>query len=273
MNSITFNIPAHLVSKYRGRQVVVRSSDPTEIAQQFVDSDWGDVKYVQLLSADCDPETLSAIATAPISLDVVMSDPDREYPLLYNFAKLRDRHAVRVTISVRPGFLKAVKLAASLHFAVKLEVGQPDETQIAELAEVLELYLHRSGISQPIEFFHTLFLSSFNGSSVSLWDVQEEDPDYFCFVSDNGRETISPRFAGVEPVNAVGERVGNEGRQESTLECYTCEFFSTCRGYFKWPDSGYDCAGVKSLFKTIESAAAQLNQDVKAAAASGGPQI
>jgi len=270
MNSVTYNVPVHLVPKYRGRRIIVRSSEPAEIAQQFADGDWDDVEYVQLLSAGIEPDTLSALATVPVPLDIVISNPDSEFPLLYNFAKLRDRHDVRVTIPVAPGFVKAVKLAASLHFAVKLDVGQPDKTQVAELAEVLDLYLHRSGISQPIEFFHTLFLSRFGGRPASLWEVQEEDPEYFRFVSDDGRESISHRFGGAAPVNASGECAEPEGLEDSAQECSACEYLSTCRGYFKWPDSSYDCDGVKSLFKTIDSAAMQLNEDVLAAAASGG---
>src|SRR5215203_2126327 len=143
MNSITYNVPAHLVPNYRDRQIIVRSADPSEIAQQFADSDWAKVKYVQLLSAGVESETLSVIATAGVPIDIVISDPEPEFPLLYNFAKLRDRNAIRITIPVKPGFAKAVNLAAALHFAVKLDVGQPDQNQIADLADILDLYLHR----------------------------------------------------------------------------------------------------------------------------------
>lgn len=270
MSFVTYNVPAHLVPKYRGRQIVVRLTDLAEIADNLAGQDLNDVQYVQLLTAGGEVESLAGLANAQVPLDIVLTDPASEFPILYNFAKLRDRHVLRVTIPVKPGFAKAVKLAASLHFAVKLDVGQPDSEQIAELAEVLDLYLHRSGVSQPVEFFHTLFLSRFEQKPASLWSIQEEDPEYFCFVGDDGREMLSMRFAGVDPVNATGETTGTENLKNSAHECDTCEFLGTCRGYFKWPDSSYDCVGVKSLFKTIDSAAAQLGEDVLAAAATQG---
>ena len=80
-----------------------------------------------------------------LPVDVLMQNPAGEYPLLYNFSKLLDKHPIRISIPVKNEFVKAVRLALSLSFSVKLEVGQPDASLIAEMAEVLDLYLHRFG--------------------------------------------------------------------------------------------------------------------------------
>lgn len=75
-----------------------------------------------------------------------------------------------------PGFGKVVKLALSLDFAVKLEGSEPTPALGEELLMVASDYLHRSSVSVPVEFIHSLFLAFFRQEPVSLWAVQEEDP-------------------------------------------------------------------------------------------------
>ena len=136
---------------------------------------------------------------------------------------------------------------------------------IEEMSQVLDMYLHRSGISQPIEYFHSLFLSSYRQEPTSLWMIQEDDPDHFRFISDEGEETVSPRFAGSDPAS----RTPSNG----SSDCSACEFETRCGGYFKWPDADYNCRGVKILFATIEAAAEELRGDVASMiAVQGGPQ-
>lgn len=274
MNSITYNIPAHLILGYSGRKTIVRSHYPAEIVQHLAGQNLENVQYVQLLTVDLDAEaqTLLSNWAIRVALDLVIRNPETEFPLLYNFSKLIDRHPIRVTIPVKPGFVKAVKLALALHFAVKLDVGQPDEALIEEMSEVLDLYLHRSGVSQPVEFFHSLFVSSYKQDPTSVWIVQEEDPEYFCFVTDDGSETFSKRFAGCDPTNASGgtTRINDLTDSATPHECDTCKFLPTCRGYFKWPDSSFSCNGVKSIFSAIDSAAEELRENVAAASAQGG---
>jgi hypothetical protein len=61
-----------------------------------------------------------------------------------------------------PGFGNVVKLAVSLNCAVKIEGGQPDESLVAELQRLARFYLHQSTVSEPIEFFHSLFLAMYH---------------------------------------------------------------------------------------------------------------
>jgi len=49
-------------------------------------------------------------------------------------------------------------------------------------------------------------------------------------------------------------------------ECGECPFFTPCRGYFQWPGRDYDCAGVKTLFHTLQQAADELRRDLAAVA-------
>jgi len=114
-----------------------------------------------------------------------------------------------------------------LGFAVKLDVGQPEGREIEEMAEILELYLHRANVTQPIDYFHSVFLSLFRMEPVSLWLIQEEDPEHYSFV---GPETVENTSARTALIRADG----NEGvaAPDTLLFCCSgCEFKDTCRSY------------------------------------------
>jgi sulfatase maturation enzyme AslB (radical SAM superfamily) len=51
---------------------------------------------------------------------------------------------------------------------------------------------------------------------------------------------------------------------ERRAECATCPWLQVCRGYFKWPDPGYSCRGVKQLFSIIEAAASEIGRELDA---------
>lgn len=261
MNSIIYNIPAEQASRYRGRRVTVRGAKPAAIAELLSEELQDDVVSVQLLSANADPEELSRLAGwgRGIPFDIVLTDPGVEFPLLYNFSRLLDKHPIRASIPVKAGFAKAVRLALALKFAVKLDIGQPDAPAVDELTDVLNLYLHQPDVAQPLEYFHSVFLSFYDREPFDLWRIQEEDPEYFSFVSEDGIQTCSSRFGGVDPATA--------DRTNGSRDCASCEFFESCRGYFKWPDSSYNCDGVRSIFSGLEAEASELRRHVASFAA------
>lgn len=273
MDALIYNIPAHLVDSYRGRRVVVRAHDPAELATSISKLNEDDVLYAQLLSLDVDVAPLADWQQS-VPLDLVMMRPADEFPLLYRFSPLLDKHQIRVSIPVSAGFANAVRLSLALHFSVKLEVGQPDWELIEELEKVLELYLHRATVSEPVEYFHSTFLSFFHQQPASLWFIQEEDPEQIRFVSDDGEENVTKRLAGwagnpIVSDGATFQRQNGNGRRQvkrqattEKIECDTCEFFDRCGGYFKWPNRDFGCEGVKGLFATLRAAAAELRTDL-----------
>jgi hypothetical protein len=272
MDPLTYNVPAARLTDFRGRRLVLRSHDPGEIVACLSEEDMQNVAYVQLLSLDADVDDLIAWGEN-VPIDVVLRDPAAEFPLLYRFARLLETHPVRVSIPVVTGFSKAVKLAVSLNLAVKLEmVRQPDPGLVEELASVLDLYLHRTTVSQPVEWVHSLFLSFYSGQPTTLWSVQEEDPAQVRYVTEEGEETISPRFADLPLPHRPDAFVAEYQREllAANGECARCEFFEPCGGYFKWPDRAYSCDGVRSLFRTLRDASVELQQDVEAALAAQG---
>ena len=69
------------------------------------------------------------------------------------YAKWVDNRPVRIAIPVEEDFEKAIKLALSLQFAVKLDMNQPDSTLIQQLSALVDDYPHRPTVAQPVEFF------------------------------------------------------------------------------------------------------------------------
>jgi hypothetical protein len=265
MDPYISNIPAALVNAYQGRRVIVRSHDPVELAAALAETNPENLYCLQLLSLDADIGALLRGETS-VHLDLVMSSTHLNYPQLYNLAPLNTKHPVRVTIPVVPGFTRAVRLASSLNFAVKLAVTQPDPDLIQEMSEVLAYYLHHSTVSQPIEFFHSLLMAFMEEGPLNLWAIQEENPALFRYITDQGEETICPRLVGAD----VGQKppffietfiiklLVEKG------ECATCELLNNCYGYFKWPRKDYTCEGVRALLKTVKKAAHDLRQDMAA---------
>jgi hypothetical protein len=264
MKMVVHNIPVNLVPAYRGREVVVRTHDPAALVKALPESDLGNVVGVQLLSLLAEVDALADWGYA-VPVELVMRDPVTEFALLYRHAKLLDKHPVRASIPVVPGLSKAIRIATSLQFAVKLELGQPEPTAIGEMLAVLDLYLHQASVSQPVEFFHTTLVSFFDRNPVTLWDVQEEDPAYVRYVTDEGKERIARRMAGASEPREFESFVANlQGELlAENSECSRCEFFDYCGGYFKWPRKDYGCEGVKRVFRDLKDAAIELEHDLE----------
>jgi hypothetical protein len=260
---MVYNIPVILVEAYHGRRLIVRSQHPSELVERLSEKDLENLSYIQLFSLTVETDPLTRWGEG-IPVELVMQDPKTEFPLLYKHAKLFDTHPIRVAIPVAPGFSKAVKLAVPLNFAVKLEVTQPDSALMEEMSQVLSFYLHHSTASEPIEYFHSLLLAFYHQNPVTLWTIQEEDPAYIRYITDQGEETLPPRLAGTNvryDLDSFLEAFKKELLAEKG-ECYECEFFENCGGYFKWPQKAFSCEGVKTLFRTLKEAAGELRKDL-----------
>ncbi|MGE0126598.1 MAG: hypothetical protein AB7U82_00725 [Blastocatellales bacterium] len=267
MNSIAYNIPVSLVEAYRGRKMIVRARDSSELVRALPDRELGDLLYVQLLSLSADVDALANWGFA-VPVDVALRDPATEFPKLYRHAKLLDKHPVRVSMPVAPGFSNAVKVATALNFAVRLEPAQPalEAPEVMnEMFEVLSFSIHHQSVRQPVEYFHSVLLSFFEQQAITLWAIQEEDPTLVRYVTDDGAETISPRFANLAD-GEIASFVTEFQRELLTekTECRECEFWGICGGYFKWPRREFDCGGVKAIFQTLREAAGELREDIEA---------
>jgi len=180
---------------------------------------------VEGLLDDPDVWALAAQGQGGMPLDVVVAQPLRDFSSLYRLADVRLVRPVGVTLLAVPGFLKALRMAASLQLPVRVLPGQPDAAGLASLREALEFYLHDTRVEAPVEFFHSV-LATFSGFEMgTLWDMLEEAP---------------------LPALPV---------------CAGCRYASVCSGYFKYPLPDYDCAGVIELFDTLVAVAEEMNRE------------
>jgi hypothetical protein len=210
---------------------------------------------VEGLLGDFEVWALAAEDTGEIPLDVILVEPAQEFSNLYRLVDVRAGRDVRVTIPAKSGFLKAVRLAASLGLPVRLLPGQPAAEVLDELQEALGFYLHDPMVEAPIEFFHSALAWLRGAPTGSLWQVLEEDPAIYqrdCSGTSASKITPSRDFVSLflEELTAVG------------AECATCPWQQFCCGYFKWPDASYSCAGVKLLFSNLHAAAAEIEEDL-----------
>lgn len=265
MDPIVYHIPVSMVKEYSGRNLIVRSHDPSAIVGALSMEDQPRVSYVQVLSLRSNLKPLTHWGHS-IPVDLVIEDPDIDLPLLYDCSSLCNTHPVRVTVPVVPRFTKVVKLAVALNFAVKMEVSQPGPHLCQELTQVAHSYLHQTTVAQPIEYFHSVFVAFYGGKPANLWAIQEEDPSLIRYITDEGEESLSKRFAGYQSGEEVPSFLTNFRATLTTeeAECCSCEFLSTCSGYFKWPQRDYRCDGVKTLFRMLRDAAKELREDLAA---------
>jgi len=264
MTDLVLNIPVEAVSHYVGQKVIVRAANADLLTEMLPRPDLDYLVAVQLLSLDSKPDRLENWGYS-VPVELMLHNPSEEYALLYRFAKLLDQHPVRVSIPVVAGFGRAVRVAASLRFAVKLEIGQIEGIVVDELLQALDLYLHQSKLTQPIEFFHSTLEAFYHQQPTELWDIQWENPARVLYITDDRTVTVARRSGGLvlttDPAAFVDDLKTDS--LASRGECLNCEYFDYCGSYFKWPHKYYDCADVKVVFKTIEDAAMELGRDVE----------
>jgi hypothetical protein len=201
-----------------------------------------------------------------IALDVIMQNPAAEFSRLYRLVDASHSRSIGISIPVRTGFLKALKLAVSIGLPVRLLPGQPEAVALTELDEALSLYLFDPMLETPIEFFHSV-LSHFHGHpSGDLWTMLQEDPAVFPRYEESGR-VLMPRttvvFSEMDVVDTPAGFVERHVRHllDSGAECTLCPWLGVCQGYFKWPDTNYSCAeGVMPLFERLKETAEEMRE-------------
>ncbi|GKT10301.1 hypothetical protein [Desulforhabdus sp. TSK] len=270
MDSLVYNIPLSMVAAYRGRRLIVRAHNPAEVPESLTGEDLQGVACLQVVSSDVDLHPLMRWG-AGVPLDLVVQEPERDLPMLYHWSPLLDSHPVRITVPVVSGFSKVAKLAAALNFAVKLHADQPDPARVAEMLSLLHAYLHETTMSQPIEYFQSMFLAFYREDTVTLWSIQEEDPAFIRYLGADGKERLARGEGmaklGDDPASFVPELKRELESREAM--CSRCEFFHHCVGYFQVPHGGYDCKEIKAVFRTLKEAADELRGDLASFPARG----
>ncbi|TVQ94171.1 MAG: hypothetical protein EA400_01595 [Chromatiaceae bacterium] len=248
-------VPAALFARFSGQPTILSTSDPAAPPALFGTDPPADLSFIQLNGLTGDMAPLAHWGNG-VPLDLVMSDPLAELPFLYRCADLLARHPVRITIAFRPGLGRAVKLALSLGFAVRLHGHQPTTEALAEARQALADYLHNPTVAQPVEPFHSLLISFLHATPVQLWSLLERDPARVREIDERGEPAPGQGPTSVAAFRAALLAAGGE--------CCDCRYLSRCDGYFKWPRGDYACTGVKRLLGDIEAAASALQADLDA---------
>lgn len=219
---------------------------------------------VEGMLGDQEAWTEAAHSDSNIPLDVVVSDPALEFSHLYRLVDACAGRAIRVTMPAAPGLTKAIRLAAALRLPVRVLPGQPSPQALEELRDALQFYLHEPMVDAPVEFFHSVLATMCDWDAGSLWTILEEDPDAFRHYDADGRarvpRTINPDWSEVTSSGFVENHLSRLIAQSA--ECATCPWQRPCSGYFKWPDPGYPCEGVKQLFFSIQTAGNEIRKDM-----------
>jgi len=258
---LIYNVPATLAHSYADRNIIIRSPDSETLAE--IVSGWtGDNLHgIQLLGLSGQAEPLRNLVR-PVPVEIVLHEQMDEYGLLYAFHDLGEAHPICANLTVTPGFQKAVKVAVSLGFAVRLQVTQPDRDLVEEMKSVLEYYLHQTTVDQPVQFFHGLLVALYDESAENLWNIQCEDPSLDRYVTATGEVVLSRRLDFLAMPD--GESTFLDDLRLELLtergECSTCSFFTNCIGYFKFPDRKYSCTYVKELLTILKEAGSELRQ-------------
>jgi hypothetical protein len=245
--------------------VVVRSRD--ELHRWLGDCPPA-LQWIQVEGLLGDPEvwSLAAQGADEVPLDVILSAPGSEFADLYRLVDVRSVRDVRVSMPATSGFLKALRLAASLGFPVRLLPGQPSADAVKELEEAVKLYLHDPMVDAPIEFFHSALAWMRGAPTGSLWRVLEQDPAvYQRRGAQRSRQASEASSEGGFPRDFVP--VFLAGLIQREAECAACPWQGFCQGYFKWPDPEYSCADVKRLFFRLRAAAEEIEKDLSTYAA------
>ena len=253
-------LPAGLAGRTEHDAFVAVIRDADSLAH-WVAEDNAALQWLEVhgLLDDLDVWRSAARVESEIPIDVVMGDPGREFARLYHLADVRNVRPVRITIPVRPGFLKALRLAASLQLPVRLMPGQPTAEVRDELLEALEFYLRDPMVEAPVEYFHSALVSMQTGEPGSLWSALEEDPAVYLRLDDQGKPEPLPREPGGTPADFVHNHVASV---TNTGECRNCPWLGFCGGYFKQPNPEYSCDGVIRVFEVLHQAAEELRKDL-----------
>ena len=234
-DSIVYNVPAAMVDAHRGRNLIVRSRDPAELVHRLAAHGPEGVAYLQVLGTGGDVEELLRCED-PVPVDLVLEDPVVDLPRLYRYSPLLADRPVRVSVPRDDRVRQGGEAGPLLEFRGEtgaFPAGAGTDGRPCSWSRTINL--HQSTVAQPVEYFHTVFAAFCRCEPVSLWAVQEEDPCLNRFVTDQGAETISRRFARADlkpdPVSFLDAFI--EGLLSEQHECHACRFFEICLGHFK----------------------------------------
>jgi hypothetical protein len=250
-----FSVPVGLAHTHPTGPIVLRVKEPAEVSK--LDG----VALDRVVWLEVPLRLAEQLWPAGAPLDVVLEDPEGEAAGLYTLSRIRYDHPIRVTIPGLPGMARAARIAMALGLPVRLMTQQPSPQVLAGLDEVLNIYLHDSQTSAPVEFLQAALAWWLHGDAPPPWVALEIDPDWYPRAGDNS----FPPVGAWPPQEREFVSRWIARLVEAGAECAACHFRDWCQGFFKWPDTSYSCDGVKRLLVHLEESAAQIARDLEEA--------
>lgn len=263
-----YSVPMNQMESFKERKMIVRSEDLNDLAYRVQTFKPAHLEGIRIRISDMN-EDFSSLVDLQKPIEIVIRSPGTEFPLLYRYLDLSQSLPVQVIVPMEtPGFTTAVKVALSLGFPVRLQLGQPDGGLLEELTGLLDFYLHSAMATAPVDFFHSLFVSLYHGQPTTLWDIQHENPAAYRFVTRDGSLGFAKRIPLPHRMSEAGKFLAELEKRLSTQggECASCYFLKQCIGFFKMPDSTFSCGGILRLLDMIREGVYEFKQDLDALA-------
>ncbi|HON45506.1 MAG TPA: hypothetical protein P5543_04055 [Planctomycetota bacterium] len=235
MEEICYIVPIKYVPQFHNHELIVQIQNIHELAQLLESNIQLNIRYFQIINIHENWKNILQY-TGPVPLDVIIQHPETEYSLLYRYTEFGQ---IRANISCKLGCFKAIKLAAALHFPVRLDMNHAPNIPWNEWQQIFHFYTTNPCVTEPIEPFHSLLHAQYQNISINLWDILEENPKYIQIINDQGQIKTPPHSI-------------------IDSECQQCPYFSTCQAY--WKKNSASCT-MQPLFTLIQETASQLHQD------------
>ncbi|MBI4962263.1 MAG: hypothetical protein HY913_03215 [Desulfomonile tiedjei] len=258
-----YKVPLPLLPSYPTENLAVRSSDSAALVKAALDDGSGRIKSVQLLAPGRGIEELRDLPPS-VQVDLCLTEASPDKGTLLPWRKVLEGQAVRLVVPVVAGFSDVVKEALQAGLRVGLEIDQPQTGLVKELQDCFVFFIREADVKEPVDLFYGLFRSFLTKKVESLWQIQEEHPASYRYVTDTGEVTLSERLANAtQGANLetfmADHKLNLFVRKE---ECCSCRFFSHCEGYFKLPKDGYSCSAIKDFLNQILESSAELRADL-----------
>lgn len=271
---MVYNVPLALLSSYCDEDVVVRSSDPGALVEAALEDDSTRIKAVQLLSPGRRADELIVLPPS-VAIYLCLMELHQDEGIIPVWSQFFKDRSVRLVLPVVTGFGQVAKEAMRAGLRIMLVIDQPDEALVEDLKDIFVFFTREPDVKEPVDFFYSLFSSFLTKRVESLWQIQEEHPSSYRYVTESGEVTLSKRLDHTTYDSDLASFLADYKlnlfvRKE---ECCSCRFFSHCEGYFKLPRDGYSCRAIKKLFDLMWDTATELRTDLSQAPRTAGADL
>src|SRR5258705_989221 len=97
---VVYEVPVERLPGYRRQKVIVRAPTASAVVSACRREPALELVYAQISSLKGDVGTLADWGYG-LPIELVMTDPRREFPSLYRHARLLEKHPLRVVVPVR----------------------------------------------------------------------------------------------------------------------------------------------------------------------------